>query len=181
MPEKNQIFIAQILSVVYALVMMAVVVGVAIQMRLEGPLAPSNLNMMIVAGSFVLAGILHPQEIKCLPMGVIYFITIPSMYMFLVIYSLFNLHVVSWGTREAPKKQTDEEKEAEKKKLEEAARKKELKSKGTFLGTLFGRSNNSLDLNLKNLFSSQVSSTLALVSYQLNDYQCSFRKRVILP
>ena len=72
MPEKNQIFIAQILSVVYALVMMAVVVGVAIQMRLEGPLAPSNLNMMIVAGSFVLAGILHPQEIKCLPMGVIY-------------------------------------------------------------------------------------------------------------
>ena len=157
LPEKKQILMAQILSVGYALVMMAVLVGILIQSLEEGPLAPSNLFFMILVGIHVLAGILHPQEIKCLLAGVIYFITMPSMYMLLFIYALLNLHVVSWGTREAPKKQTEEEKEAEKKKLEEAARKKELKSKGTFLGTLFGRSNNSLDLNLKNIFSSQVS------------------------
>jgi len=51
------------------------------------------------------------QELACLPMGVIYFITIPSMYLFLTIYSVFNLNVVSWGTREVPKKKTAEEME----------------------------------------------------------------------
>ena len=33
-------------------------------------------------------------------MGVIYYVTIPSMYLFLIIYAVFNLNVVSWGTRE---------------------------------------------------------------------------------
>ena len=47
----------------------------------------------------------------CLPMGVIYYITIPSMYLFLTIYSVFNLNVVSWGTREVPKKKTADEME----------------------------------------------------------------------
>ena len=165
LPEKNQIQMAQILSVGYVLVVMAVIVGIIIKFTEEGPLAPSNLFFMIMIGSYVLAGILHPQEIKCLPALFIYTLSMPSMYMLLVIYSFLNLHVVSWGTREAPKKQTEEEKEAEKKKLEEAARKKELKSKGTFLGTLFGRSNDSLDLNLKNLFSSQVSPEFVEVSF----------------
>lgn len=34
--------------------------------------------------------------------GVIYYITIPSMYMLLMIFSVFNMNDVSWGTREAP-------------------------------------------------------------------------------
>jgi hypothetical protein len=38
--------------------------------------------------------------VGCLPYGVIYYITVPSMYMLLIIYSLFNLNNVSWGTRE---------------------------------------------------------------------------------
>ncbi len=33
-------------------------------------------------------------------MGIIYYVTIPSMYLFLIIYAVFNLNVVSWGTRE---------------------------------------------------------------------------------
>lgn len=32
--------------------------------------------------------------------GIVYYITIPSMYMLLVIYSIFNMNDVSWGTRE---------------------------------------------------------------------------------
>ena len=32
--------------------------------------------------------------------GFLYFLAIPSMSMLLMIYSLGNLHVVSWGTRE---------------------------------------------------------------------------------
>lgn len=154
---NHQILLAQVLSVTYALIMMSVLVGIVVQFAEEGWSAPSNINLIIVAGSFVLAGILHPQEIACLPMGIIYFITIPSMYLFLVIYSLFNLNVVSWGTREVPKKKTAEEMEAEKIKLEEEAKKKELKSKGTILGALFGKGDSSLELGLKNLFSSQVS------------------------
>jgi len=94
-----QIMLAQLLSVFYALVMMGVLIGMIIQFTEDGWLAPTTLSFLFVATVFILAGFLHPQEINCLVMGVIYFITIPSMYPFLVIYSVFNLNVVSWGTR----------------------------------------------------------------------------------
>lgn len=45
-------------------------------------------------------GCLHPQEVSALLYGIVYYITIPSMYMLLVIYSVFNMNDVSWGTRE---------------------------------------------------------------------------------
>jgi len=45
---------------------------------------------------------MHPQEFWALLCGVIYYITIPSMYMLLMIFSVFNMNDVSWGTREAP-------------------------------------------------------------------------------
>lgn len=111
--SDHQILIAQFLSVMYALVMMAVLIGILIQVASDGWLAPTSLSLMFVAFSFIFAGFIHPQELACLPMGVIYYITIPSMYLFLVIYSVFNLNVVSWGTREVPKKLSAEEKEAE--------------------------------------------------------------------
>ena len=41
------------------------------------------------------------QEFWCILHGLLYFLAIPSMSMLLMIYSLGNLHVVSWGTREA--------------------------------------------------------------------------------
>ena len=64
-------------------------------------MAPTSLSLFFVFGSFFLAGILHPQEIGCLPYLLIYYITIPAMYLLLVIFSLFNLNNVSWGTRYA--------------------------------------------------------------------------------
>lgn len=42
------------------------------------------------------------QEFGAVKHGVVYYITIPSMYMLLIIYSLFNMNDVSWGTRENP-------------------------------------------------------------------------------
>ena len=36
----------------------------------------------------------------CLLYGILYLITLPGGYVLLVIYSICNLHVVSWGTRE---------------------------------------------------------------------------------
>ena len=119
----HQIMLAQILSIVYALVMVAVLVGMFIQFTEDGILAPTTLSFVFIVFVFCLAGVLHPQEFWCLPMGIIYFVTIPSMYLLLFVYSVFNLNVVSWGTREVPKKKTAEEMEAEKKAAEEEAKK----------------------------------------------------------
>lgn len=101
--------------------MMAVMIGIMIQVKEDGILSPSSLFFFIVAGQVIItgnvepaaiirvnhlkdpiSGFLHPQEIKALMFGVVYYVTIPSMYMLLVIYSLFNLNDVSWGTRENP-------------------------------------------------------------------------------
>ena len=43
----------------------------------------------------------HMQEFMCVLHGFMYFLAIPSMSMLLMIYSLGNLHVTSWGTRES--------------------------------------------------------------------------------
>jgi len=86
--------------------MMAVLVGILIQIQEDGPLAPSTLFLFIVAGEIIFAGLIHPQEVYCLPSGAIYYITIPSMYLLLIIYSVCNLNVVSWGTREVVEKKT---------------------------------------------------------------------------
>ncbi len=41
--------------------------------------------------------------------GFLYFLSIPSMYMLLMIYALTNLNVVSWGTREVKTTKTEKE------------------------------------------------------------------------
>ena len=87
-----------------------------------------QLSILLIGGSFILAAVVHPQEFWCLPYGLIYYITIPAMYLLLVIYSIFNMHVVNWGTREVPKKKTKAELEEEKRKEEEL--KKEVRVPG---------------------------------------------------
>jgi hypothetical protein len=49
---------------------------------------------------FFVTGCLHPQEIMNLVYGVLYLVTLPGGYVLLVIYSICNLHIVTWGTRE---------------------------------------------------------------------------------
>lgn len=101
--------------------MMAVMVGIIMQVLEDGIMSPSSVFFLVVSGQVVITGkpklvficltkyntfhfkgLLHPQEMKALIYGIVYYITIPSMYMLLVIYSLFNLNDVSWGTRENP-------------------------------------------------------------------------------
>lgn len=105
-PPKFQVLTALVISLMYGLVMMAVLVGVTMEIKDNGFLSPSSLFLIVTAGEIVVAGILHPQEIFCLFSGVIYYVTIPSMYLLLIIYSFCNLHIVSWGTREVAKKKT---------------------------------------------------------------------------
>ncbi|XP_077968083.1 chitin synthase chs-2-like [Styela clava] len=103
-----QIIVAQILSLIYALVMMAVLVGVIGQM-VDNILNPTSLFMLVMIGMFGITGILHPSEILCLLHGVLYYICVPSAFIFLVIYSYCNMHDVTWGTRE--EKSPDENKQ----------------------------------------------------------------------
>ena len=57
---------------------------------------------MAVTFQIIITGLLHPQEIYALPVGIVYYVTIPCMYMLLTIYSVLNMNDVSWGTRENP-------------------------------------------------------------------------------
>lgn len=79
---------------------MAVVIGVILQTTTDGWLAPSSLFFFTMIGGYIITALLHPKELNCLKFGLVYYVTIPSMYMLLVIYSVFNMNNVSWGTRE---------------------------------------------------------------------------------
>lgn len=118
----HQIRMAELLTVLYALIMCAVYVGIFITMIDDGPYSITSISFFVTHGSFVLAALLHPQELNCIWCLPIYILTIPSMYLLLTIYSIFNMNNVSWGTREAPK--TEEEKAMENAEKAEAAKKK---------------------------------------------------------
>lgn len=101
-----QLLVAQILSTAYAMIMMAVIVGTALQLGEDGIGSPSAIFLISLSGSFFIAACLHPQEFWCIVPGIIYLLSIPSMYLLLILYSIINLNVVSWGTREVQVKKT---------------------------------------------------------------------------
>ncbi|KAL8563825.1 hypothetical protein ACOMHN_061949 [Nucella lapillus] len=131
-----QLYLAALLSTFYAFVMMIVFVGVIVTAAKESIFHPSVLVIIFLVVIFLVAGLCHPMELYCLPAGALYLLCVPSGYLLLVIYSLCNLHVVSWGTREAPKKKTKAEMEEDKveaeKKEQEKAKKKGFFSKFFF-------------------------------------------------
>lgn len=94
--------------------MMAVIVGISLQMVVDGIASPSAIFLLAMTASFIVAAILHPREFSCVFHGIIYFLSVPSMYLFLTLYSITNLHVVSWGTREVATKKTKKQLEQEK-------------------------------------------------------------------
>merc|ERR1712142_963183 len=126
--SKWQLLLSQLLSTFYALIMMAVIVGTALQLGEDGLGSPSAIFLIAMTGSFFVAACLHPQEFWCVVPGLIYLLCIPSMYLLLIIYSITNLNVVSWGTREVAVKKTKKELEAERK--EAAANAKKKKAEG---------------------------------------------------
>lgn len=101
-----QLLVAQILSAGYALIMMAVIVGTALQLGEDGIGSPSAIFLIALSGSFFIAACLHPQEFWCVVPGILYLMMIPSMYLLLILYSIINLNVVSWGTREVQTKKS---------------------------------------------------------------------------
>lgn len=97
--------------------MSMVLVATAAQILKSGFLDPSAVFLPTVAITFVITGLLHPNEMFNLIHGFLYLVTIPGGYLLLVTYALCNLHVVSWGTREtvevAQKKNTNKPGEKE--------------------------------------------------------------------
>lgn len=149
--SEVQILVAQIMSAAYALLMMAVFVGTAIQMIEDSVLSPTNIFFLSLLASFFIAALAHPQEFSCFYPIVLYLLCVPSMYLLLMIYSLINLNVVSWGTREVQTKKTKAEIEEEKKAEEEA---KKRGANGGILALLNRKEDDeegSLTFNLGNL------------------------------
>nr|AIJ50381.1 chitin syntthase class B [Phthorimaea operculella] len=132
--SEIQLMLAQAITCLYAMLMMMVIVGIVLQIVEDGWLAPSSIFTVVTFGSFFITAAMHLQEIICLVYLAIYYITIPSMHMLLIIYSLCNLNNVSWGTREVAQKKTAKQMEQEKKELEEAAKKVEAHGLAKWLG-----------------------------------------------
>merc|ERR1719215_2378624 len=92
---KWQLLMSQLLSTYYAMIMMAVIVGTALQLGEDGIGSPSAIFLVAMTGSFFIAACLHPQEFWCVVPGLMYLLCIPAMYLLLIIYSITNLNNVS--------------------------------------------------------------------------------------
>ena len=125
--QKFQLKIAKILTFVFAIIMIMVAIGVAVQISKEikdrrshpalaptlepnatgttsgAPLEhhlPVGVSTLYLAGLtaiFIGGAALHPSESLCLLNGVWYLLCLPSGYLFLTVYSLCNLTDRSWG------------------------------------------------------------------------------------
>uniref|UniRef100_A0A914VNP4 chitin synthase n=1 Tax=Plectus sambesii TaxID=2011161 RepID=A0A914VNP4_9BILA len=102
--SKAQLLFAKFASVVYAFIMMAVVVATGIQIVIETFLSPTSMFVLSMVLIFSTAAFLHPREFPNIIYGAIFFLMIPCTYVFMALYSLINLNVINWGTREAAAK-----------------------------------------------------------------------------
>ncbi|XP_068587279.1 chitin synthase 1 [Cebidichthys violaceus] len=101
---NNQITIAAIMSILYAFLMTASFFSIIGDMVIQGTfLTPTGLFLVSMAIMYAVTAMLHPEEWGMIIYGLMYFICIPSGYLLLTIYSLVNMHIVTWGTRESNK------------------------------------------------------------------------------
>ena len=94
--SKFQLALAKLLTLFYIVMMLAVYVGVVVEIVERGFLSAAAVSAYSFFMPLLLAGLLHPEEAYCMLYMIVYLITIPSMYVLLVIYSLFNLNDISW-------------------------------------------------------------------------------------
>ncbi|CAA9997013.1 unnamed protein product [Nesidiocoris tenuis] len=134
---------------------MAVIVGTALQLGEDGAGSPSAIFLVAMTGSMFIAACLHPQEFWCIVPGAIYLLSIPCMYLLLILYSIINLNVVSWGTREVAVKKTKKELEEERKNAEQAKKAARQKNLLSFLQNVPQPGDNeegSIEFSLAGLF-----------------------------
>lgn len=154
MEQKYQLMLAGLLTCLYAILMMAVIVGILIEANVHGWLSPSSFFLLASAGIMIVTAILHPMEVFCIFCGVIYWVVIPSMYLLLIVYSVMNMNDVTWGVRE------NATAAAAQAKAEEAARAKKKNKGQVLLNNLLGNTEKDEDagftLSCANLFTCQI-------------------------
>ncbi|XP_053568222.1 chitin synthase chs-2-like [Bombina bombina] len=112
---KTQIKIAAVLSVGYAFLMTATFLCIIGDMVKQGTFAtPTGIFLISMALIYIVIALLHPQEFHLLIYGLLYIICVPSGYLLLTIYSLVNMHIVSWGTRETAKPKEEKKEDIKK-------------------------------------------------------------------
>ncbi|XP_078503968.1 chitin synthase chs-2-like [Lissotriton helveticus] len=112
---NTQICIAAFMSICYAFLMTATFLSIIGDMVQEETfMTPTGLFLIFMSLLYIVTAMLHPKEFHLLIYGLLYIICVPSGYLLLTIYSMANLHVVSWGTRETstPKEEKKEESKA---------------------------------------------------------------------
>ncbi|CAG5126787.1 unnamed protein product, partial [Candidula unifasciata] len=82
------------------LILAAILIGTAVQISEDTIVSPNAIFLIMMIAIFLLSASFHPQEFFCLLPGALYFLALPSGYVLLMVYSMCNMHVVSWGTRE---------------------------------------------------------------------------------
>jgi len=101
-----QLTFAKLFSIVYAFIMLAVLIATTNQIVLETAFSPTSMFVLTMIFMFSFASLIHPKEITNIIYGSVFFLMIPSTYVLLSLYSLINLNVINWGTREAVAKAT---------------------------------------------------------------------------
>uniref|UniRef100_A0A7E4V1L1 Calpain catalytic domain-containing protein n=1 Tax=Panagrellus redivivus TaxID=6233 RepID=A0A7E4V1L1_PANRE len=114
MDSSVQLFFAKVASIVYAFLMLAVMIATAQQIVLETIFSLMSIFVLMLIVIFMFAALVHPKEFKNILFGAIYFLIIPSAYVFLSLYSLVNLNVINRGTREAVVKATGDKTNSDK-------------------------------------------------------------------
>lgn len=109
----TQVMIGALMSSVYSMIMTMVLVATIAQFTTSDEISASSFFFIFLVILFFITGLLHPQEMLNLIYGILYLVTLPGGYVLLVIYSICNLHIVSWGTREVA---TTKRKKSKKKK-----------------------------------------------------------------
>eukprot|EP01134_Creolimax_fragrantissima_P004774 CFRG4774T1 len=97
--KQTQIRVAMVLAVVFALAMTAVLVGLCV-IVVEDITDPNSIFICFISSLIVSTALLHPSECWSLVHSFVFFLAIPTSYVFMVIYAIANLNVTSWGTRE---------------------------------------------------------------------------------
>ena len=125
--QKTQLTVAALMSAGYAIIMTVTIIGTLVSYLMGDALNPNLLFFCCLVGFFLIAALMHPQEMGCLLPAPMFFLCVPSGYLLLTIYSLCNLNVVTWGTRESMEIKTPEQKkndEEEARRIAEAKKNK---------------------------------------------------------
>ena len=127
---ETQVFVGALMSSIYSMIMTMVLVATTAQLTSSDEISASSFFFVFLIFLFLITGCLHPQEIFNLVYGLLYLVTLPGGYVLLVIYSVCNLHIVSWGTREVAVKKPKKVRKGQKGQKEEKKTPSRPKRKG---------------------------------------------------